>query len=478
MKSLHIFTISFTLLLFLYGYPSVAQRLYFENPVVLSDTVNSEAEESYPIYSPKDSTLFFVRTLHEENTGGPMSGQDIWYSKRIGAEKWDIPRNDLQSLNNRNNNAVVGIADTGNTLYVMNAYGEKEEPKPGLSVSSHQNQAWTTPKKINIPTLENKQGNYYSLYVAPTEDVVIISMQNDSTVGLEDLFVSLKDEQTNQWSKPVHLGPAINTSGFEISPFLSNDKKTLFFSSNGHPGYGNADIFFSTRLDDTWTNWTRPVNLGDEINSVGFDAYLTINEENEVFFVSNRYGGSANIFYAKAITQKQREDALASRIENRGNLPIANLKNTEEDSETQALIEETQRLLDEFRKGKSQPTASGTENPEVGSSEAKTVYFDLNSYEVRNTASVDLGQVVNTLKQNPKLSVKIIGHADDTGGRDYNLKLSIARAQAIKQYLTKAGIDQDRIITFGKGSTEPVTSNASLEGRTQNRRVEIAFFTL
>lgn len=476
MKYFYVFTISSVLLLGLSGKPSLAQRLHFEDPVALSDTINSEAEESYPIYSPKDSMLFFVRTLYEENTGGLLSGQDIWYSKRTSTGKWSIPKNDLSNLNNRNNNAVVGIGDTGNTLYVMNAYTEKEVSKPGLSVSSHQNQTWTAPKQINIPTLETKKGNHYSLYVPPTEDVVIISMQNDLSVGLEDLFVSLKDPQTNQWSKPIHLGPTINTSGFEISPFLSKDQKTLFFSSNGHPGYGNADIFFSTRLDDTWTNWTRPENLGDEINSVAFDAYLTINEENEVFFVSNRHGGSANIFSAKAITEQERETELANRFENRDNLPIANLKIKDADSETQALIEETQRLLNEFRKGKNN-TTNTNESTEDKTYNSEVVYFDLNSYGVKTSATADLNQVVNTLKQNPSLHVKVIGHADDTGGKDYNLKLSIARAQAIKKYLADAGIDVDRIITFGKGSTQPVTTNESLEGRTQNRRVEIEFFT-
>lgn len=478
MKSSYISCISALLSLCLYCTPSMAQRLHFEYPIVLSDTINSQSEESYPIYSEKDSTLFFVRTLYEGNSGGLLSGQDIWYSKRTREGKWSIPKNNLQNLNNRDNNAIVGIADAGNTLYVMNTYAEKEVPKPGLSFSSHRNQNWLTPEKISIPTLEDKQGNYYSLYVAPTEDVVIISMQNDQSVGLEDLFVSLKDHQTNQWSKPIHLGPTINTSGYEISPYLSKDKKTLIFSSNGHPGYGNADIFFSTRLDSTWANWTRPRNLGDEINSVAFDAYLTITEDNEVFFVSNRNGGSADIFYSKVITEEERANELASRIESRDNLPIANLKRINADPETQALIEETQRLLDEFKKGKNNTTTNTNESAENKPFNSETAYFELNSYKIESTATAGLNQVVDTLKQNPRLNVKVIGHADDTGGRDYNLRLSIDRAQAVKKYLIDAGIDESRIITFGKGSTQPVTSNASIKGRSQNRRVEIEFFTL
>ncbi len=455
----------------------LGQRWYFESPTVFSDTLNSSAEESYPLYSAKDSTLFFVRTLYEENTGGLLSGQDIWYSKRNSKGQWDLPKNDIESLNNRDNNAVVGIADQSNTLYVMNTYAEKELSQPGLSFSADSNQSWLVPRSIHIPTLSDKQGNYYSLYVVPTEDVVIISLQNDKSLGLEDLFVSLKDAATGQWSAPVHLGPTINTSGFEISPYLSKDKKTLFFSSNGHPGYGNADIFVSTRLDSTWTKWSNPENLGDEINSVAFDAYLTISEDDEVFFVSNRNGGSADIFYSKVISEKERASDLASRIESRGEFPVIRRKNSDADPETQALIEETQRLLDEFKRGQNNTSSTGGSTTSVPTA-SEAVYFDLNSYGIKDEATENLDQIISLMQESADLNVRVIGHADDTGGKDYNLKLSIDRAQSVKQYLTQAGIEEDRIITFGKGSTQPLTSNASIEGRSQNRRVEIEFFTL
>ena len=83
------------------------------------------------------------------------------------------------------------------------------------------------------------------------------------------------------------MGEQINTEGYEISPFLSDDKQALFFASNGHPGYGNTDVFVSYRQDSSWTNWSNPENLGDGINSAGFDAYLTVSGDSQVFFVSN-----------------------------------------------------------------------------------------------------------------------------------------------------------------------------------------------
>ena len=342
-----------------------AQKLYFQESTPLSDTLNSASEESLPIYSPRDSTLFFVRTLHAENTGGLMSGQDIWYSKKDTSGQWTEPRNDLKNLNNEGNNAVVGLSETGNTLYLLNDYIEGEQQRSGLSLSFSLNENWRMPNSIVIPGLTDKQGIFYSLHVLPTEDVVLISAQMEKSLGQEDLYVSTKDPITNQWSKPLHLGNTINTGGFEISPYLTADKKRIFFSSNGHPGYGNADIFVSERMDTSWTNWTKPENLGDQINSIGFDAYFSTNLNNEVFFVSNRQGTSSDIYTSRIISEEERQQELARRVQGggRGAELLGDRAASQIDSETQALINETRALLDEFNKiktGEATDTNSST----------------------------------------------------------------------------------------------------------------------
>lgn len=478
----HIFTFNillFTVLLASKELP--AQRLYFEEAAPLSDTLNSEAEESLPIYSSRDSTLFFVRTLYPQNTGGVLSGQDIWYARKDGAGKWTKPNNDLPNLNNEGNNAIVGISESGNSIYLLNDYTENKEQMPGLSLSFSLNDSWRAPNSINIPGLSQKQGIFYSLYVVPTEDVVLISAQMEKTLGQEDLYVSTKDPFTNEWSEPVHLGPTINTEGFEISPYLTADKQKLFFSSNGHPGYGNADIFVATRVDTSWTNWTRPENLGDQINSVGFDAYFTANEGNDVFFVSNRRGSSADIFTSRIITDEERQQQLARRVEG-GGRGAEMLKQDDAvetlDSETQALIDETRALLDEFnrmRSGESTDDTKAVNTTPDRNFASQQVLFDLNSANIQPTFNSDLDEVVSTMEENPNLKVEVVGHADDTGGKDYNLKLSIDRAIEIKRYLIRNGISERRIITYGKGSTQPLTSNQTPEARKQNRRVQINF---
>ncbi|MEO0334619.1 MAG: hypothetical protein AAF223_23595, partial [Bacteroidota bacterium] len=321
------------------------QTVYFSEPVVLSDTINSKAEESYPIYSPSDSTLYFVRSLYAQNVGGVRSGQDIWYTKQQPTGEWTEPLNNLESLNNRNNNAVVGVSQTGNTLYLLNSYQSDTKERPGMAFSFGIDQSWREPNDINIPGLEEKIGDFYGVYVVPTEDVAIVSIQKESSKGMEDLYVTEKNLQTGHWSELVHLGETVNTEGYEISPFLSEDKKTLFFASNGHPGYGNTDIFVSYRQDTSWVHWSKPENLGDGINSSGFDAYLSVTESGQVFFVSNRYGRSTDIYQSRIITRKEREEQLASRVigggPSTGVIPGQQQTNQELelDEETQALLE-------------------------------------------------------------------------------------------------------------------------------------------
>src|SRR6185503_14219383 len=98
-------------------------------------------------------------------------------------------------------------------------------------------------------------GEFLGMYISPDCDVILLSMKKDDSKGQEDLYVSLKDA-AGQWSIPRNLGPVINTRGFEMSPFLSPDKKRLYFASNGHRGLGDADIFYSNRLDDSWERWS------------------------------------------------------------------------------------------------------------------------------------------------------------------------------------------------------------------------------
>ena len=279
----------------------------------MSDLLNSKAEESLPVYSP-DGRLYFVRTLFDENLGGQYSGQDIWFAEG-NEDAWTQPNNDIHPLNTRFNNAVIGIADSGRTLYLNGTYSSKPDYQIGVSVSKWKNGKWTRPKSLRIKGF-NPTGSLLTYYVNGDIGVMLLSYARRSDPDNEDLYVSfLKKDRI--WSKPESLGPQINTDADEFSAFIEDDGKSLFFSSNGHPGKGDADIFSAYRLDDTWQNWTTVTNLGEPINSSGFDAYYTRHGV-EAFFASNRdnigladiYKADYDVVFKEPIYRDPMEDAM------------------------------------------------------------------------------------------------------------------------------------------------------------------------
>ena len=194
-------------------------------------------------------------------------------------------------MNNKLNNAVLGINKAGTTMYLLNAYEGKKDMEKGLARSTYADGKWSTPVKVDVPGLDI-DGDFYGFHVSEDEQVMIISYDGPNSLGLEDLYVSTKSGSS--WTTPVHMGNKLNTTGFEISPFLSETKDTLFFSSNGLGGQGDADIFYSVRQGD-WTSWSTPVNLGNKINSPKFDAYF-IHSGSQAYWSSNRDGALSDIW--------------------------------------------------------------------------------------------------------------------------------------------------------------------------------------
>jgi hypothetical protein len=269
------------------------QLLEFNSITRLPAPLNSVAEESMPLLSLDGKKLYFSRSMYSENIGGEYAGQDIWISD-FSQNGWKKASNNSENLNNKHNNVIVGLNRDGKTVYFVDA--SPFQKMNGIYSSRALNNYWTKPQLIYIPGIENQ--DFIGFYVSPDFDVIFLSMKTPGSRGGEDLFYSVKDA-TGSWSKPVTLGATINTSGYEISPFLSPDKKRLYFSSNGHGGEGDADIFYSERLYDSWETWSAPVNLGSTVNSKKFDAYFSIYGDTVAYFASNRDSKYADLYKAR-----------------------------------------------------------------------------------------------------------------------------------------------------------------------------------
>ena len=274
---------------------SNAQSWLFGTPERLGGTINvEESEESIPVFSEDSATLYFVRTFDENNKGG-LYDQDVWYATRDDNGNFSESKN-LKGINNKLNNAIVGLGGKSGSMYLLNAYEGNKDTIKGIASSERNGSGWSKPEKVNIPSLVIP-GNFYGFHVDHREKVIIISYDGPGSKGEEDLYFSVNEG--GSWTRPKHMGNAINSSGFEISPFLSKSGDTLFFSSNGFGGQGDADIFYSVK-QGAWDQWSAPVNLGSEINSPKFDAYF-IFANNEVYWSSNRDGQRSDIYRAEIL---------------------------------------------------------------------------------------------------------------------------------------------------------------------------------
>ncbi len=174
-------------------------------------------------------------------------------------------------LNDEGYNSVAGFSNDGERMFLVNHYkhGADAATTQGISVSLKTPEGWSTPENITIPYFMNKsltQG-----FLLTSIEAFVFSADSYSTLGAEDIYVSLL--QAGKWSEPKNLGRKINTTFQEFSPSLSADGKYLFFSSNGRKGYGSFDVYYAERLDDSWTNWSDPVNMGANVNSEGRELF-------------------------------------------------------------------------------------------------------------------------------------------------------------------------------------------------------------
>ncbi len=249
------------------------------NTEKLSTTVNSKYREVNPILSPEGKTMYFSRTLYPGNTGGIKDREDIWFSEWDEQnQNWKEAKNVGSQLNNNGPNYISSISPNGESLTFLlgNIYKNEKKMKAGISISEFKDSLWSAPKKIEIPGIKNRAVSGH-FFLSNDREIILLSINQATGEDLDvrNLYVSFNKNE--KWTVPLNLG-TINSDGNDGAPFLAADNKTLYYSSEGRSGYGKSDIFMTRRLDDSWTNWTEPENLGAKINSEYDDLFFSMPE--------------------------------------------------------------------------------------------------------------------------------------------------------------------------------------------------------
>jgi OmpA-OmpF porin, OOP family len=242
--------------------------------VALNEAINGPYQELKPRLVPCGNRLYFSRHFHPSNTNGAADAEDIWYSDfDPKANTWAAPARMESVLNNNGPNFIHNVSVTGDTLILGNQYGKKGKMRPGISYSVNIKGQWSAPVGIEIENDYNIS-DHSNAFVSLKTGVIIEAVQRCEGLGNRDLYVSFWNGY--HATEPINMGNIINTEYEESSPYLAADNKTLYFASKGHAGYGGYDIYVTRRLDDSWTNWSEPENLGRAINGELDEEFFSI----------------------------------------------------------------------------------------------------------------------------------------------------------------------------------------------------------
>jgi outer membrane protein OmpA-like peptidoglycan-associated protein len=476
----------------------------------LGSEINSPFEELMPIISPDGQTLYMT-VIEPANVGGNKTS-DIWISTQNHDGTWTKRKNIGAPLNTEQSNFIVSAPPDNNSLILQGIYkienGEHTTVR-GLSITNKNNEEWSYPSELSIK-------NYYSnssrttACMSPNQKVIILDLERNDSYGRNDIYVSFL-EKDGSWSAPKNMGPTLNTYADDGTPFIAADGKTLYYSSAGKRGYGSNDIFVSTRLDESWTNWSEPVNLGPDINTSHWDAYYTIPASGDYAYIvsDDKTGyGLSDIYRIKVseTTKPKPVVIIYGKTFNKStNKPIGthityhDMSTGEEAGiatsnpldgtykivlpygKVYGFLAEKENFLSEsnntdltdvkkFKEIRQNLYLSPIENGKMIT--LNNVFFVKSKAELLPGSTIELDRLVKVLKSNPTISIDLSGHTDNVGDADKNIELSQQRVDVIKKYLAAKGIDSTRVSGKGYGSTKPVANNDTEETRKLNRRVE------
>ncbi|MGQ7945417.1 OmpA family protein [Flavobacterium sp. WC2509] len=373
-------------------------------------------------------------------------------------------------------------------------------------------------KWIDIQDLPFNSNEYSVAHPALSADDKTLYFASDmpGTLGQSDLFkVAINDN--GSYGKPINLGNVINTEGRETFPMITPSGE-LYFASDGHPGLGGLDVFMSKLESDG--SFKEVQNVGEPLNSSYDDFGFLINESSRIGYVtSNREGGRGgdDIYNFKEIRKLECEQKISGIITDKETkIPLADVKVTLSDANFNMLRETRTDKDGKFDFGQVKCNSKyyiktdkeeylTMETPVITAEESgqtfvkieiekavkavtigddlfkafniKEIYFDLNKWDIRRDAEIELAKILDVLEQNPTLEMEIRAHTDSRQTFKYNQVLSDKRAKSTMDWLVSQGINKNRLKAKGYGEKELVNKCAdgvqcTEEEHQANRRSE------
>ena len=428
----------------------------------------------YNIYSNiNGSIIFFNSNKNPNNSSGYSDLNDIWIRLK-NDNIWGNPIN-LSQINTNGNDLLLGVDES--FIYVLrnNYVFTYSVIEPYELIS-----------ELEIIGLD-KEYEIISGSIDSNNNIIFLSIQGYGSFGVEDIYYSKK--LSDRWSRLVNCGSSLNSNYQEISPYLLNTDTLLFISNRNNNGY---KLFYSVKDNESFENWTEPKAL-EKLNSNSSKLSISRNQKSSTFYISESSDSKTyydlieykvvdqeNSFVLEINIKPEIKSGLLTLSTNKFNI-------SERLSSSNALIELENKgqynlrlisnnyfILDTILN--IQKSSSVNLNLlEIKKGNRKTlsqINFKRSSTELTEQSIPYLENLLHIFKEND-VKVIIEGHTDNSGDYKLNVKLSKDRANTIKGYLIKNGIERNRIKIKGYGPSKPRYSNQSEELRRLNRRVEL-----
>ena len=445
---------------------------YMENPIDiqktnLGDLINNNASNYKAVISGDGNTLIYMNEL-------PF--YDAVYFSRFEDGKWTEPVNITSQIQSDGDQFVSSISYDGTQLYLT----KEDNFNSDIYTSSYVNEQWTKSSPIAKPV----NSKYWESHASISKDGKALYFTSNRRGGLGemDIYKSVLDEE-GEWDNPKNLGSIVNTALNEDTPFITEDGKSLFFSSQGHSSMGGYDIYISS-IDEEG-NLTEPVNLGYPINTTDDNLFFYPWNNGQVAYLAllepDGYGKEDIYKIITAAEEELAEKFITDEIDEIEEKDLTLEKVAIEEEKIEEVVEEILEKEEE----RIEEEVIEEEKPaevKVMEFELSPVYFRFDRYDLTEKAQVKLDKIASLLKDYNTIKAELNGHTDAIGPSDYNQRLSEKRASSALNYLVNKGINIERlkIICFGETQFVAINTNPdgsdNPEGRKYNRRVEFVLF--
>jgi len=505
---------------------------YLANPknysiVNIGSEINSEWDDYAPVLNENEDEIVFTTRRRDGNLNQNVADdnkpwEDIFFAKKSGGQ-WLAATNIGSNVNSQFHDSNLALSADGSTLFIF----KDENGGDIFYCDRNPDGTWADP--ISLPGIINSSYEEKSVSISKDEKTLYFSSNRPGGYGGLDIYKAMKDTK-GEWSNVKNMGPKINSEADDDGPFIDYDGKTLYFSTKGRKGMGGYDIFKSI-FDEATTEWSEPENLGYPINTPDNDSfYVTTKDGKRAYYSSVREDavGYDDIYmitipdqpvattkdpepvitdpvveepkkqlvplrYVVQVVDAEGRQPLDAKVKLQGlrdNIVVgANTKETgtiefkvseakeyrlSVEAEGFMFVNQTVKLGGSSEEEKVENRTVEMRKLQTGLvSILRNIYFDFDKATFKQESYNELNKLERMMAQNPTMQVEIGGHTDVVGTKNYNKFLSQKRAEAVKDFLTKKGIDTRRIKAVGYGATKPLASNDDeKEGRELNRRVE------